>query len=318
MTYTTGESSERMNNEDVRRRALSVPIARKVRRSRKRCRLQVTAPTNIEGDASGNRPPPLRLTLNGGRREKKVQSAQIAVSCAEDESLKFVGEENSIHSFLWATPHGCPTAIPQRRHPDISITQEQEQEKETEEPTPDGTTDGDDDLMPSHKHKTRRWIAIIVVLLITGLVGGSFLASSRARQLAKDNITGFGYTVVPLLAQVITKLRPIGNSISNLTASSLGRLARFRQGDSQLVRWAQEDMSLMDSEDVMVNGSGAYNGYDSRDEGWDANGLDEYIPLTISPKYGKGRRVRSYGATPDVETFEERGIMTGLSKYFHK
>jgi hypothetical protein len=43
----------------------------------------------------------------------------------------------------------------------------------------------------------------------------------------------------------------------------------------------------------MVNGAGAYDRYD---EGW--SGADEYIPLTIGSKYGKSRRVRSYGATP--------------------
>ena len=119
------------------------------------------------------------------------------------------------------------------------------------------------------------------------------------------------YTILPLLAQVYVKLLPIGQSISHFASKSIARLGtRFRQGDSQLVRWAEEDMALDDGGDVMVNGAGAY------DEGW--NGIDEYIPLTISPKHGKNRRARSYGATPDVETFEERGVMNGIGRMFRK
>jgi len=90
----------------------------------------------------------------------------------------------------------------------------------------------------------------------------------------------------------------------------------FRQGAGQLVNWAQEDMALDDAEDIMVNGSSAYDRYDAESEDW--NEADEYIPLTINPRYGRSRRIRSYGATPDVETFEERGLMSGIGKYFRK
>jgi hypothetical protein len=75
-------------------------------------------------------------------------------------------------------------------------------------------------------------------------------------------------------------------------------------------------MALDDAEDVMVNAGGAYDPYDAEGEAW--NGADEYIPLTINPNYGRSRRIRSYGATPDVETFEERGLMSGIGKYFRK
>ena len=68
----------------------------------------------------------------------------------------------------------------------------------------------------------------------------------------------------------------------------------------------------------MVNGAGAYDRHDLDVERWDETGLDEYIPLTINPKYGNGRRIRSYGATPDVEMFAERGLMKNLGKYFSK
>ncbi|KAF8908135.1 hypothetical protein CPB84DRAFT_1767374 [Gymnopilus junonius] len=160
----------------------------------------------------------------------------------------------------------------------------------------------------------RRWIAIIVMISFACLVGIFFLVSSRrVRHLTGEKLKGIARTVVPLMAQAALKLQPILISITTMTSKFIGRLgSRFRKGDSQLVQWAEEDMSLMDSEDVMVNGAGAYDGE------WNGEGVDEYIPLTISPKFGRGRHVRSYGTTPEVETFAERGVMTGLSKYLHK
>jgi len=150
----------------------------------------------------------------------------------------------------------------------------------------------------------------------TSLFCGYIASSSRARHFTREKLKGVSYAVLPLLIQVYVKLQPIGQSISHFASTSIVRLGtRFRQGDSQLVRWAQEDMALDDG-DVMVNGAGAYGRYDGEGEEW--NGVDEYIPLTISPKYGKSRKIRSYGATPDVETFEERGVMNGIGSFFGK
>jgi hypothetical protein len=149
----------------------------------------------------------------------------------------------------------------------------------------------------------------------TSLFCGYIASSSWARHFTSEKLKGVSYAVLPLVTQVYVKVRPIGQSIGHFASNSIVRLGtRFRQGDSQLVRWAEEDMALDDAGDVMVNGAGAV--YDRYDEGW--NGMDEYIPLTISPKYGKGRRARSYGATPDVETFEERGVMNGIGRLFGK
>jgi hypothetical protein len=185
---------------------------------------------------------------------------------------------------------------------------------EADEPVPEGEgeKEGDDDLLPNQNRNTmRRWIAIILVVLATSLFCGCLASSSRARHFTSEKLKGVTYVVLP---QVYVKLRPIGQSISHFASNSIVRLGtRFRQGDNQLVRWAEEDMALDDAGDVMVNGAGAYDCYD---EGW--NGMDEYIPLTISPKYGKGRRLRSYGATPDVETFEERGVINGIGRFFRR
>ena len=145
----------------------------------------------------------------------------------------------------------------------------------------------------------------------TSLFRGYIASSSCARHFTREKLKGVSYAVLPLLVQVYVKFLPIGQSINHFASKSIARLGtRFRQGDSQLVRWAEEDMALDDGGDVMVNEAGAYDRYDER---W--NGIEEYIPLTISPKYGKSRRVRSDGATPGVETFEERwGVMNGIGR----
>lgn len=68
----------------------------------------------------------------------------------------------------------------------------------------------------------------------------------------------------------------------------------------------------LESEDLMVNGSGSFDPYDMGMGDWEGSGLNEYIPLAPSPK---GRRIRTYGSTPDVESFEETG---GTRKFIRK
>lgn len=126
------------------------------------------------------------------------------------------------------------------------------------------------------------------------------------------------YIVIPFISQAATKLRPLKSSISRITSKAINRVGiNVRHEDNGLVQWAQEDISLLTG-DTMVNGAGAYDRHDLDVERWDEAGLDEYIPLTINPKYGNGRRIRSYGATPDIEMFAERGLMKNLRKYFSK
>lgn len=62
--------------------------------------------------------------------------------------------------------------------------------------------------------------------------------------------------------------------------------------------------------DVMVNGGGAYD-----EQSWDGVDFSEYIPLTAK---GRSKDVQSYGSTPDVETFEERGLIGGIGRLFGK
>lgn len=267
---------------------------------------------DLEENGDTTLPSPLRLSLHGGSWEKRPQSAKIAIFCSKSESLRFVGEEAGTHNFAWSTPHGCPTRLPRNIQPNLVA---QEQGNDTAD-NPESPTEEDDDqgLLPPDNGKMRRWTAIVVLISFACLVGGFILVSStRARHLAGQKLKGITYTIMPFMAQAVLKLQPVLISITTITSKSIGRLgSRFRQGDSQLVQWAQEDMSLMDSEDVMVNGAGA------NDREWNTDGVDEYIPLTISPNFGKSRQVRSYGTTPEVETFAERGVMTGLGKYLRK
>jgi len=148
-----------------------------------------------------------------------------------------------------------------------------------------------------------------------------FATSARARQFANEKARGARHAAVPLLSTLTAQLYPVGQSIQGFTARATARLGSpFRQSGNRLVRWAQEDMSLLEAEDdVMVNGSDAYAHLDGQTFDWDGDGLDEYIPLTASPRYGQTRRgVRSYGSTPEVETFAERGVTHGLGRFFRK
>lgn len=144
------------------------------------------------------------------------------------------------------------------------------------------------------------------------------LSSPKTRNYIVDKFRGVSYALSPLLSRAMLKLRPVGNTVKDLASKSSAATrkigSRFRQDDRSLVRWAQEDFAIADAEDVMVNGSGAYTPNGS----WDAEGLDEYIPLNLDPRHG--RSVKSYGATPDVATFAERRdrLLGSIGGYFRK
>jgi len=121
------------------------------------------------------------------------------------------------------------------------------------------------------------------------------------------------YALLPFLAEVVIKLKPIGQSITSLMSKTI---FRFRQGDHDPAHWAEEEDMALDSEDLMPNRS--MDVHDLEEVGWDGDGLSEYIPLTTSPKYGRGRRLQSYGTTPEVDTFEQVDVMTGgIGRYFN-
>jgi len=146
-----------------------------------------------------------------------------------------------------------------------------------------------------------------------------FLASPRARHVAGETTQSLSHSLIPILSTAAIKLRPLGRSILALTPRLFlrGVGKPFRQGSNQLVRWAEEDMALHEVADMMVNDRRAY-GRDNDEESWNEVELSEYIPLTANPKHGRGKDVKSYGTTPDVETFEQRGIIGGISGLFGK
>ena len=117
------------------------------------------------------------------------------------------------------------------------------------------------------------------------------------------------YTAVPALSAASSIIRPVTRRIGNLTPKAVGRLLPFRQDGSQLVRWAEEDMGVFALEEVVP--------VPAEYDDWVGDGAGEYIPLSIGSS--RGRTTRWYGATPDVETFAERGLASrGLAKIFGK
>lgn len=93
---------------------------------------------------------------------------------------------------------------------------------------------------------------------------------------------------------VAAHLKSIPTIVGLGSFPSLPRSLQFRVGESRLVQWAQEDMSLgligearNGEVDTMVNGTSFGVG----DDDWNSEGLDEYIPL----KSGTLRNPKDYG-----------------------
>ncbi|KAF6752891.1 hypothetical protein DFP72DRAFT_1132426 [Ephemerocybe angulata] len=160
----------------------------------------------------------------------------------------------------------------------------------TEEETGDQNA-GEGEFVKPHRptwESSRRWIAgLLLVLGVAAICITTIVSSPRLRHFVLEKAYSISFTLSPLASRA---------------AGAIRTSAPFRQGDSRLVQWAEEDMSLQ--EDFMVNGSGAYE-LDGED--WNGTNLDEYIPLTFSPKR-YGRKIRSYGATPSRETFMAPGM----------
>lgn len=130
-------------------------------------------------------------------------------------------------------------------------------------------------------------VFIILTLKLCSLVVISvyvLMTSPHARRLAQDHLSTLSYTLSPVL-----------RTLEPLRIKTSSSLSKYRQGDLRLVRWAEEDMALVEDGDVMVNGTSG--------NGWEPDGLDEYIPL----KTNAGQPVASYGTA----TSEERQVVLG-------
>ena len=103
------------------------------------------------------------MTFDGGERP---QSAEIEILCDfnVDSYLEFINERDGIQSFRWTTRHGCPSTIKRNyvqslKSSAISTNGVDESESEEEK--------GDEELLPqSGQSTTRRWIAIISVIIV--------------------------------------------------------------------------------------------------------------------------------------------------------
>ncbi|CAA7262544.1 unnamed protein product [Cyclocybe aegerita] len=316
MTYARSETAIGVSETESRSRLFRELRPISIAKIAHGAKVKFTLDVDKDDEGPVPRTSPLRLFIGGGRDANDRPQVKIDLLCHEADEVTFLGEERGVHSFIWATPHGCP--IRSRRDGHWKAAMMDEEGDDTTKP-PSDENEGDGDLLPSNNRRSRRWIAAIIVISVLSAACGSILYSSeRARRFTAEHVASAAHALTPLLSMAAIKLRPVAHLVSTVTTKSISRLGtRFRVGDSQLVQWAEEDMALDDSEDTMVNGGGAYDPYEL--DRWRGDGLDEYIPLTISPKYGRGRRARSYGSTPDVETFAERGLASGgIGRFFHK
>jgi hypothetical protein len=123
------------------------------------------------------------------------------------------------------------------------------------------------------------------------------------------------YAPIPVISRVAIVLEPLRKLLGVLSPTSLYHFGlRFRQEDSRLVQWAQEEMSLQ--EDIMVNGASTYGGYGIPQDRWNADDFGEDIPLTISSKWRPA--VRKYGSTSATPNFDPQAPTTagGIKRFF--
>lgn len=147
------------------------------------------------------------------------------------------------------------------------------------------------------------------------LCSSLFLAYPRARHAAGETIQSLFHSLMPILSPAAVKLRPLRRFILAFVPQSLlcGIGKPFSEGSIELMGWAEVNMTIRET-DVMINDGGDER-YD--EESWNGDGF-EYIPLTANPKHGRGKDVKSYGATPDVETMKQKGPMGGIRRLFSK
>lgn len=309
MSIDTQGSDEHVflsKNKSRRRKTQVTRIARKKRATSRHGNIIASIVTK-DADSIGFSP--LKLFLDGGEAEGRPQFARIDMICDVnvDSYLEFINERDGIHSFRWTTRHGCPTNVKSMfmQSSRLSTRSDDEPNDESE------NNKGDDELLPQQGTNTaRRWIAVVVVMIV--LCSFLFIASPRARHLTGETILSLFHSLIPILSTAAIKLQPVGRTILTLSPKSLLRRVGkpFRQGSNQLVTWAEEDMMLPESDDMVNGGGGAYGR--ENEEGWNGIELNEFLPLAGS------RRGKSYGATPDVETFEERGLAGGFGRLFGK
>lgn len=194
-----------------------------------------------------------------------VGDVQIILTCGEDEGIEYESRSEELRVLRWRTPHACPIESTER----VMIAEGEDEGSGEEE-----ETELKEDELPVGRI-SRGWLGFMVLLIATTLITATILISSRqTRHYVSAHLQSAGYAILPLLYNLKHITRPVVRNFPN-----------FKVGESRLVRWAQEDMTLDGDEDVMVNGSAG------GPHGWgDLEVMDEYIPLKSSPaSYAKGK-----------------------------
>lgn len=80
------------------------------------------------------------------------------------DDLRAVNAHQNIHSFRWLTPHACPKERP--KYKSIFKTLRNKRADVLEEPPAGDDNEGNGELIPSESRKTRKWVAVAIVLLV--------------------------------------------------------------------------------------------------------------------------------------------------------
>ncbi|KAI0316602.1 hypothetical protein OF83DRAFT_1172739 [Amylostereum chailletii] len=217
----------------------------------------------LEGEASHeSQPRPLLLRMHGGYYVDKPQRAIVAFHCgqAEDPEPTYGWTWNGTHTFNWNTKHACASrqAKPPGRTPD---EKDDAPPSNPSKPPAEDHTPSEDELLrdPITDRASSRTVLTILLCTFAG-------------------VFGLGY----LLLRPPPPLRPYIHRI-------LPRPLR-RASESKLLRWAREDLPLLDEDEIGIDGEG-----DEMVNSHEAYGAyEEQIPLKPSPT--RAGFVVNYGA----------------------
>ncbi|KAJ7035206.1 hypothetical protein C8F04DRAFT_1182615 [Mycena alexandri] len=217
----------------------------------------------------------LTLQLGGDRGGAVLRL--VCDPCVEVGQPTLSGVENSLHSFVWRTKFGCESGT----LASYSI-HALDSESDTNTPPTDDTSnpsnpdDESEQLLEGDKQRRSRFFRRryprhhFVRILIISLSIISYKHPDRLNFLLAEHIK-------PLLRRI---------SFNNIHLPHISVPHPLKPaGEGRLVLWAHEDLEL--DEDIMVNGSDAYDEPDEAD--------DESIPLRPSLRKG-GRAVKNYGS----------------------
>ncbi|KAI0049347.1 hypothetical protein FA95DRAFT_1604471 [Auriscalpium vulgare] len=194
-------------------------------------------------------PSALRLRMFGGQYVQKPHRVMLDLLCDPGEGAEPspTWSWNGTYAFTWKTKYACASGQPKGAPA----------EDHTHEPPPEDATPPADDLLTTPPMVGQRVRSVVTILLLSG-----------------GAIFGVAYLILRPPMAVRRHTTPLLRAF---------RRSRFRSaiGESKLLRWAQEDMALLEEEDEMVNAHGDI----------EFEAFNEQIPLKPSP----GRVFANYG-----------------------